>query len=120
MEDNEEENLTKVDMFVPRELPANWSEMVINNFSEAKAHEAWVSSDQAKELKCANLIRQSFGKSFRAHVTGKLGGVYESIASRKLMSVFVEDFMLKLSGDEVDKIKIRIKKYLDIVIFGVG
>ncbi len=41
MEDNEAENLTKVEMFVPRELPANWNEMVINNFSDAKAHEAW-------------------------------------------------------------------------------
>ncbi len=76
-EHNEAENLTKVDMFVPRELPANWNEMVVNNFSEAKAHEAWVSSDQSKELKCASIIRQSFGRSFRAHITGKLGGVYE-------------------------------------------
>jgi hypothetical protein len=106
-----EEKLTKVDLFLPRELPPNWDDMVINNFSEAKAHEAWVSSDQAKELKCANLIRQSFGKSFRAHVTGKLGGVYESIAPRKLMSVFVDDFMLKISGDEVDKIKVKIKNF---------
>ena len=110
-EHNEAENLTKVDMFVPRELPDNWNEMVINNFSEAKAHETWVSSDQTKELKCASIIRQSFGRSFRAHITGKLGGVYESIPARKLMSVFVDDFMLKLSGDEVDRIKVRIKNF---------
>ena len=85
------------DRFIPRELPLNWDEMVISNFSEAKVHEIWVTNDQAKELKCAALIKQSFGPSFRAHVTGKISGICEAISPHKIVDTAYRVETMKFS-----------------------
>jgi len=109
LEENEDDDLIPFELFVPRKLPSDWEQMAVRNFSEAKAHENWYSSDQSKELKCAALIRQSFGPTFRAHVTGTLGGLYETLAPRDIVQVFVKDFVLRMSGDDIELIKNKIR-----------
>jgi len=109
LEEEEDDGLIPFELFVPRKLPSDWEQMAVRNFSEAKAHENWYTSDQGKELKCAALIRQSFGPTFRAHVTGTLGGLYETLAPRDIVQVFVKDFVLRMSGDDIDLIKNKIR-----------